>query len=41
MNAGHVVPILFTAAKSGVGVEDLIHILVEEAPSPATARPRN
>lgn len=38
MNAGHVVPILFTAAKTGVGVDDLIHILVEEAPSPASAR---
>lgn len=38
--AGHVVPILFTAAKSGVGVDDLIHILVDEAPSPASARPK-
>ncbi len=39
MNAGHVVPILFTAAKTGVGVDDLIHILVEEGPSPVSARP--
>lgn len=38
MNAGHVVPILFTAAKSEVGVDDLLHILVEEAPSPANGR---
>jgi elongation factor G len=38
MNAGHVVPILFTAAKTEVGVDDLLHILVEEAPSPANGR---
>ncbi len=38
MNAGHVVPILFTAAKSEVGVDDLLHILVEEAPSPASGK---
>jgi len=40
MNAGHVVPILFTSAKEEVGVDDLLHILVEEGPSPLTARPR-
>src|SRR6185436_16310010 len=40
MNRGHVVPILFTNAATEVGVDDLLHILVEEAPSPATARPR-
>src|SRR6185369_10311574 len=40
MNRGHVVPILFTAATSEVGVDDLLHVLVEEAPSPANARPR-
>jgi elongation factor G len=40
MNRGHVVPIVFTAAKTEVGVEDLLHILVNEAPSPVTARPR-
>jgi elongation factor G len=40
MNRGHVVPILFTAAKDEVGIDDLLHILVEEAPSPASARPR-
>jgi len=38
MNAGHVVPILFAAAKTEVGVDDLLHILVEEAPSPATGK---
>ncbi len=40
MNQGHVVPILFTAASTEVGIDDLLHILVEEAPSPANARPR-
>jgi elongation factor G len=40
MNRGHVVPIVFTAARSEVGVDDLLHILVNEAPSPVTARPR-
>jgi elongation factor G len=38
MNAGHVVPILFTAAKSEVGVDDLLHILVEDVPSPENGR---
>ncbi|HVX86848.1 MAG TPA: elongation factor G [Phycisphaerae bacterium] len=38
MNAGHVVPILFTAAKTEAGVDDLLHILVEEAPSPENGR---
>jgi elongation factor G len=40
MVSGHVVPILFTNAKTGAGIEDLMHILVEEAPSPANGRPR-
>jgi elongation factor G len=40
MNRGHVVPILFTCALREVGIDDLLHILIEEAPSPATGRPR-
>ena len=40
MNRGHVVPILFTAATTEVGIDDLLHVLVEEAPSPENARPR-
>ncbi|HZJ65298.1 MAG TPA: elongation factor G, partial [Kofleriaceae bacterium] len=40
MNRGHVVPILFTCATKEVGVDDLLHILTQEAPTPATARPR-
>jgi elongation factor G len=41
MNRGHVVPILFTCATSEVGIDDLLHILVNEAPSPENARPRH
>jgi len=40
MNQGHVVPILFTAAKTEVGVDDLLHILVEEGASPVSGRSR-
>jgi len=40
MNLGHVVPILFTSSVREVGIDDLVHILVEEAPSPATGRPK-
>ncbi len=40
MNRGHLVPILFTAAKAEVGIDDLLHIIVNEAPSPVAARPR-
>ena len=40
MTSGHVVPILFTAAKSEVGVDDLLHILCEDVPSPLFGRPR-
>jgi elongation factor G len=38
MNAGHVVPILFTNAKGEVGVQDLLHILADDLPSPQTAK---
>ncbi|MCA9606422.1 MAG: elongation factor G [Myxococcales bacterium] len=40
MVKGQVVPILFASAKNEVGVADLLHILVEEAPSPLSGRPR-
>jgi elongation factor G len=40
MTRGHVVPVLFTAATTEVGVDDLVHILVEESPSPLTGRPK-
>ena len=38
MNQGHVVPILFTAAKTEAGIDDLLHILVEDVPSPESAK---
>ncbi len=40
MAVGHVIPVVFTSAKNAVGVDDLLHILVNEAPSPVTGRPR-
>ncbi|MBI2391467.1 MAG: elongation factor G [Deltaproteobacteria bacterium] len=40
MVAGQVVPVLFASAKSEVGVDDLLHILAEEAPSPVSGRAR-
>ncbi len=40
MTQGHLVPILFTNAKQGVGIEDLLHVLAEEAPSPLLTKPR-
>lgn len=40
MTQGQVIPVLFTAARTGVGIDDLLHILAAEGPSPANARPR-
>jgi elongation factor G len=40
MTAGHLVPIVFVSARQEVGVEDLLHIIAEEAPSPVTGRAR-
>ena len=40
MAQGHVVPILFTSAREEVGIDDLMHVLVEEAPSPVNGRKR-
>lgn len=40
MKLGHVVPVLFTSAKTGAGLEDLLHVLVKDAPSPANGRTR-
>ena len=40
MKLGQVVPVLFTSAKTGVGVADLLHVVVKEAPSPLTGRTR-
>ena len=40
MTMGQVVPIVFTSARDEVGIDDLLHILVEEAPSPVSGRAR-
>lgn len=40
MSQGHLVPILFTSAASEIGVDDLLHVLVEESPSPVSGKPR-
>lgn len=40
MAVGQVVPVLFTSAKTGAGVDDLLHVLVNEAPSPLNGRRR-
>lgn len=40
MIQGHVIPVLFTASRTGVGVAALLHMLAAEGPSPAAARPR-
>ncbi len=38
--SGHVVPVLFTAARNGVGIDELLHALVEFAPSPLDGKHR-
>lgn len=38
MAAGLVVPVLFTSAEKGIGIAALVHVLLEEAPSPLTGR---
>ncbi|HVV84935.1 MAG TPA: elongation factor G [Kofleriaceae bacterium] len=40
MAKGHVVPVLFTSATNEVGIDDLVHILNEEGPSPLLGRPK-
>ncbi|MDP3153448.1 MAG: elongation factor G [Archangium sp.] len=40
MKGGQVVPVLFTSAKSGAGIAALLHVLVNEAPSPLSGRTR-
>ena len=40
MTLGQVVPVLFVSAKTGAGMDDLLHVLVEEAPSPLAGRRR-
>ena len=40
MSQGHLVPVLFTSATTEVGVDALVHVLVEEGPSPVSGKPR-
>ncbi len=39
--SGHVVPVLFCAAKIGVGVDELLHAFIEFAPSPDDGKHRD
>lgn len=39
LNAGHLVPVLFCSARTGAGIEDLLHILADSAPGPLEANP--
>ena len=40
LREGHLVPICFTSAKTGAGVQELLDILVKLAPNPAEGNPR-
>jgi elongation factor G len=40
LREGHLIPICFTSAKAGVGVKELLDILVKLAPNPAEGNPR-
>lgn len=39
LREGHLVPILFTSARTGAGVGELLHVLASLAPSPAEGNP--
>jgi hypothetical protein len=36
---GHLIPILFTSAKTGAGIKELLHVLATLAPNPAEGNP--
>lgn len=40
MRQGHLVPICFCSAKTGAGIEDLVHVMVDYMPSPPEGNPR-
>ncbi|HCD33230.1 MAG TPA: elongation factor G, partial [Phycisphaerales bacterium] len=40
LREGHLVPILFTSAETGAGIDDLLHFLVSLAPNPKEGNPR-
>ncbi|MCE9568663.1 MAG: elongation factor G [Rhodocyclales bacterium] len=39
LRAGHLVPILFTSARTGAGIQQLLHVLASLAPNPAEGNP--
>jgi len=39
LREGHLVPILFTSAKTGAGIKELLHVLATLAPNPAEGNP--
>jgi len=39
LRAGHLVPILFTSARTGAGIPQLLHVLAALAPNPAEGNP--
>lgn len=40
MSVGQVVPVLFTSAKTGAGVDALLKVIIDDVPSPVTGRRR-
>lgn len=39
LREGHLIPILFTSAKTGAGIRELLHVLAALAPNPAEGNP--
>lgn len=39
LRAGHLIPILFVSAKTGAGIQQLLHVLATLAPSPSEGNP--
>ena len=39
LREGHLIPILFTSAKTGAGIRELLHVLASLAPNPAEGNP--
>ncbi len=39
LRAGHLIPILFASARTGAGIEELLHVLASLAPNPAEGNP--
>jgi elongation factor G len=39
LRAGHLIPVLFTSARTGAGIRELLHVLASLAPNPAEGNP--